>query len=186
MKNELEQFANDNNLTLTATLGGNNPNMDKAMFHWQCILSNGKTSFAFPFSCGGAHVQLKKPADRSRMPAGVTANDLTKAKNASVYYDFDIKSYCSRGSGGSAFFLNDLYASLFEPKPPTIDDVLGSLASDARVMDCRNFSEWADDYGYDTDSLKARKIYDACIEIALQLKALLGSDQLEKLQNIEY
>lgn len=183
MKNELEQFANDNNLTLTATLGGNNPNMDKAMFHWQCILSNGKTSFAFPFSCGGAHVQVKAKPNFVYMTGRPTTKDLDRL--GSVCYNFEQKGY-RKMHGMTTVWEAELLATGYEPKPPTIDDVLGSLASDARVMDCRNFSEWADDCGYDTDSLKARKIYDACIEIALQLKALLGSDQLEKLQNIEY
>lgn len=41
-----------------------------------------------------------------------------------------------------------------------LGDVLGSLYLDAHgVMNAKDFEDWADEYGYDTDSRAAEKIY---------------------------
>ncbi|HEX5016584.1 MAG TPA: hypothetical protein VFX15_03240 [Actinomycetes bacterium] len=65
---------------------------------------------------------------------------------------------------------------LYQPTPPTAADVLDSLASDASAWEnARNFEDFANDLGYDTDSRKAEKIYNACGEVAKSLRHFLGN-----------
>lgn len=65
---------------------------------------------------------------------------------------------------------------------PLLRDVLYCLVLDASVIDCATFEEWASEYGYDTDSREAEKTYRSCLEIALQLRALIGTENLNKLR----
>lgn len=65
---------------------------------------------------------------------------------------------------------------------PELADVLDCLASDASGADnARDFEDWASEYGYDTDSRKAEKIYNACVEGRDKLKAFLGAPAYEAL-----
>ena len=67
-------------------------------------------------------------------------------------------------------------------KPPTLAEVLDCLASDASGVDnAQSFEDWANEYGYDTDSRKAEATYRACEKQAQELKALLGQDAYNQL-----
>lgn len=66
--------------------------------------------------------------------------------------------------------------------PPTLDDVLSCLILDASAIDAGSFEDWAQEFGYDTDSRAAEKIYDACVKTALQLRSMLGNDRIELLR----
>lgn len=60
-------------------------------------------------------------------------------------------------------------------KRPTAIEVLGCLASDAATMvNCRNFEEWADEFGMSPDSRKAEKTYNATRKQCDELKRFLG------------
>src|SRR3974390_538758 len=64
---------------------------------------------------------------------------------------------------------------------PDICDVLHSLTLDADVLNYSDFEDWASNFGYDTDSREAEKIYQACLKIALALRNSLGEEKLVKL-----
>lgn len=49
------------------------------------------------------------------------------------------------------------------PKSPSIEDVLHALINDGEAS-TMSFNDWCDMFGYDNDSLSARKTYDACQE----------------------
>jgi hypothetical protein len=67
-------------------------------------------------------------------------------------------------------------------KTPTAADVLDCLASDAAgVENATSFDDWASDYGYDTDSRKAERIYKACKRNAEDLYSLLGGEAYNEL-----
>jgi hypothetical protein len=67
-------------------------------------------------------------------------------------------------------------------KAPRADEVLDCLASDAAgVSNAQSFDDWCAEYGYDTDSPKAEKIYNACHEQAADLETFLGSDAFKEL-----
>lgn len=60
---------------------------------------------------------------------------------------------------------------------PELEEVLNCLFSDAySVINTNDFEDWANDFGYDTDSRQAEKIYKQCVKIGNQLTDLFGSD----------
>ncbi len=69
-----------------------------------------------------------------------------------------------------------------EIKPPPLADVIYSLVSDADVLDCGTFEEWADNLGYNPDSRKDEATYRACLEIALKLRNGIGETGLARLR----
>ena len=65
---------------------------------------------------------------------------------------------------------------------PTAAEVLDCLASDAAsVVNARDFTDWASDLGYDTDSRKAEQTYQACVKSTADLRRLLGVDAADVL-----
>lgn len=61
---------------------------------------------------------------------------------------------------------------------PAPVDVLCSLCVDADVIEYATFEEWAEDYGYDTDSRDAEKTYNACLSHALKLRQMFDLDEM--------
>ena len=68
--------------------------------------------------------------------------------------------------------------SRIEPNPV---DVLYSLVMDSDVLDSGGFEDWAENFGYDTDSRAAESIYKACVDLALKMRAAFGPDGMESL-----
>jgi hypothetical protein len=68
------------------------------------------------------------------------------------------------------------------PILPNPADVIASLAMDSGVLDSGGFADWAADFGYDADSIKAKRVFDACMEIALKLKAAIGQEAFAELR----
>ena len=65
---------------------------------------------------------------------------------------------------------------------PTTESVLDALASDSSgVENARSFEDWADEYGYDTDSRKDEKLFKVCERQADKLKRFLGDELYEDL-----
>jgi len=69
-----------------------------------------------------------------------------------------------------------------KPIEPEFESVLDELSMDASILDEPGFEAWAASLGYDPDSRKAEKVYRACLEIALKLRAALGEDGLTALR----
>lgn len=65
---------------------------------------------------------------------------------------------------------------------PDVADVMHCLLSDAEVIDCASFEEWAENYGMDTDSRKAEATYRTCLETALKLRSMLGDSKMTELR----
>lgn len=65
--------------------------------------------------------------------------------------------------------------------PPTVSDVLSSLALDASVLNAGDFENWARDFGYDSDSRSAEALYRTCRNQALRLRAIIGGPALDEL-----
>jgi hypothetical protein len=68
--------------------------------------------------------------------------------------------------------------------PPSMDDVLGSLASDADAINYADFDQWAAEYGYDPDSRAAFRTYKACLDIGLKLRAALGESVFSRVREL--
>ena len=67
---------------------------------------------------------------------------------------------------------------------PELTDVFYSLLSDSSVLDCRDFADWASDFGMDSDSIKARAMYDACMADALKMRAAFGDKTMSELREL--
>lgn len=68
---------------------------------------------------------------------------------------------------------------------PQIEDVLSSMVLDARSASCETFEEFCNEYGFNNDSIKDLKLYEACKCIADKAKYLLGDDIYDKMINSE-
>lgn len=65
---------------------------------------------------------------------------------------------------------------------PTAVEVLECLASDARgVQYADSFEEWAGDLGYDTDSRRAERTFNTCVDQMRKLVFLLGGEAFHEL-----
>ena len=65
--------------------------------------------------------------------------------------------------------------------PPDAPMVLDCLASDSSSVEEQDFDEWCGDFGYDTDSRRAKRIYDRCRKQAAVLERILGGEAFEQL-----
>jgi hypothetical protein len=79
----------------------------------------------------------------------------------------------------------DRYGSMFmgrtlpEPAP---DDVMQSLLMEAEAIDHPTYEEWAGNFGYDPDSREGERVYRACLDIGLKLRAMLGEETIRMLK----
>lgn len=63
-----------------------------------------------------------------------------------------------------------------EPILPARLDVMHSLIMDGYADDARSYEEWAGDYGYDTDSIKGLRVFEACAEVGRALRVTMGAE----------
>ena len=66
---------------------------------------------------------------------------------------------------------------------PHAADVLHSLCLDIASAEI-SFEDWCADYGYDSDSRKAERIYNACNAEAKKVRRLFSDDEIFELNNI--
>jgi hypothetical protein len=69
------------------------------------------------------------------------------------------------------------------PKTPTAASVLHCLLLDSEACD-ESFESWANCFGYDPDSMKALKIYNACKENGEKLNRIFTPGLLAEMQKV--
>jgi len=67
---------------------------------------------------------------------------------------------------------------------PDTTDVMYSLLIDSDVIEYSDFESWASEFGYDSDSRAAEKIYRQCLKTALKLRQFLPDSIREELQEL--
>ena len=70
----------------------------------------------------------------------------------------------------------------YKPDPA---DVLQSLQVDCSVSYHDTFEDWASEFGYDLDSRKAERTYDACRKTAKAMRDVLGAELFETFMQLE-
>jgi len=56
---------------------------------------------------------------------------------------------------------------------PAVEQIMYSLLLDGSSLFEGGFENWCSNYGYDTDSIKAKALYDQCVEIGSKLISIL-------------
>mgnify|MGYP001439538122 CR=1 FL=1 len=69
-------------------------------------------------------------------------------------------------------------------REPDMTDVLENLLSDSDADGYATFEDWADDMGYDSDSRKAERIYNACLVIAGKVNEMFTASELSDLRDM--
>ena len=70
------------------------------------------------------------------------------------------------------------------PVAPSGESVLDSLRMDAEALNM-SFPDWANEMGFNPDSLKDEKTYNACVHSGARLRSFLGYAGLKRLQVTE-
>lgn len=69
---------------------------------------------------------------------------------------------------------------------PTLFDALFCVLMDARSYDdARNFEDWCDNFGYDTASKRAERMYQACGQTSKDVRHVLGRALYDELAGME-
>jgi hypothetical protein len=58
---------------------------------------------------------------------------------------------------------------------PSTADVLSCLITDSTAAES-TFEQWCHDFGYDSDSISQKKLYDACVKSSGKVHTLLGDE----------
>lgn len=64
-------------------------------------------------------------------------------------------------------------------------EILWAIARDGDAMQS-TFEDWCSEYGYETDSRKAEKIYRACQDNALRLRKILSADKIQEIAQLDF
>lgn len=75
----------------------------------------------------------------------------------------------------------DFHQGSGHENPPTVQDILYSLVSDAQCAHGNTFEDFCGELGYDSDSRKAEKLFHACRDTGAKLIRLFGDEQYLKL-----
>ncbi len=171
----VQAFADRIGVTMTATriprrpdaATRDDPKWDATAGHWQCVLSAHGRSMPVTFSKGSACFDKARTFGHRKMKP-IRFMDRPKC-------DGCFKAWPCDGIITSS-------AASAQPEPPALAEVLDCLASDSESYDsARTFEEWAGDYGYDTDSRRAERMYREISEQAHALRLLLGAAEYEHL-----
>ena len=79
-----------------------------------------------------------------------------------------------------ASFTTAFHQGIAHTGPPQLTDVVSCILSDI-TADLDVFENWAADYGYDTDSRKAYKVWEQVRAVARGMRPLIGSDDVYEL-----
>lgn len=133
--------------------------------HWVVTVKRGGRSFKTCYSAGVGHC----PSYKQRQ----TCDD-----RACINWE------CQHGYPAKMLATTGIIVKKPHAKPliPDAADVLYCLCSDADVLYSGNFEEWASEFGYDADSRKAKRTYQACMRTAHNLLGLLG-DRFQELRD---
>lgn len=70
-----------------------------------------------------------------------------------------------------------------KPVTPQAASVLYSVLSDASGAE-QNFLDWCSDFGYDSDSMKAHKVYTACCELLQKVRSFFTNEERAAMQEL--
>jgi hypothetical protein len=139
---------------------------DAANYNYRVtILRNGKPFFTSEYSMGIAYGPNYKQGK-------MTYDDMRLLEQ-----QIETGKRCRMGYGSNPYPTSEKIL-------PKLADVIHSCALDSDALNYADFDEWAASFGYDTDSIKARKIYDDCLACGLAFRSALGEKLLAELSEL--
>lgn len=118
-------------------------------------IGTGKDMFTTQYECGLGHIELKRKGSYWPMP------NPPYRKGTVAYAEWAAQAY--------------------QPKAPRNSDIMYSLLLDSEASDY-SFSEWCDNFGFDSDSISAFNTYQQCENIGKQLKKVFTNEQLQQMR----
>lgn len=181
MNTNITQTLNDMGLTMTAEFvpfsqsrnAKKNPQINDLSINWSITINRNNRSLTTDYMQGIGH--LPKEVQQKSF------NKVTK-------YEYEvIKFACETGKIG--YFSDVSQKVMIRPNdkklnPPTLEDALYCLLLDSEVLNYDSFESWADEFGYNSDSIKDRKVYDDCMKIALQSRQLFTDTEITRLHEL--
>lgn len=135
-----------------------NKDEKRASLNWLVTIRRGRVAKTFEYSQGIGHAPKlgKGPHGFTpRYPALVTVHDAEIER-----------SWAEKGTYKGK-----------KLTPPTMEDVLYCLTTEADVINYQGFEDWAQCMGYDEDSRSAEAIYKACLDTARFLNSIIDLDE---------
>lgn len=149
-----------------------NPGGYNVASEFACTIKRGRAEFKTPYTKGCGHRRWK-----SKFVYGVADSIWAGIFKRGQRVTLSQSKYRIDSEPAREF------NTLTEPEAPTLDEVLYSLSRDADcVRHGQTFEEFCADFGYDSDSIKAKGIFDACRETWSAL-VRFGAD-FEKLDSL--
>jgi hypothetical protein len=128
--------------------------------NWRITISNGKNFITTDYTQGIGHIP-------------------TVAKS---YKHFNRENELLASSTGTYNTSATLHWRNPKKLPtPNLINVLYSLTLDSDVCDYCGFEEWANNYGYNSDSISHRSIYEKCIIVSKQFRKIVDLPYMRKL-----
>jgi len=151
----VNEYLKAQGITFAAVLTGSGKRDDWECDSWSVSFTrSGKERFVTDYHTGIGHRQSKQP-----MPADI------KRLGKNILARLDWERMCVK------------------PVTPQAASVLYSLLLDAQGAE-QNFIDWCAEYGYDSDSMKAHKIYTACCEILQKVRAFFTNEERATMQEL--
>jgi hypothetical protein len=185
IQEQIDQFLQDNKITYSHKFVpfsiSRNAKEKEPTLNWKVELTNEKGSIFTDYQKGIGHLDFNWVNGFRK----VMSIDQDKATKSAVYDAIEkgIHKDVTVGNKG------DVKVG-FKNKPfphPTIYEVLTSLLIDAQAIDFPSYESWANEYGYESDSRKGEKTYNACREHGAQLLQIFGSrEKMNQLQEMLY
>jgi hypothetical protein len=123
------------------------------------LLKDGKRVLTTDYQQGIAHLKGYEELKR-------------KKEVFSIYGDAQIRAACE----GKTNFPQHVRVI-----PPTKEEVFSSLTNEYDSLSYSCFEDWADSYGYESDSRKAEDMYRVCLDITLKLRNAFGESTMQTL-----
>lgn len=151
----ITEYLNAKGITFAAVLTGSGKRDDWECDSWAVSFSReGKNSFSTDYHTGIGHRESKRP-----MPPEIAR----LGKNIIARVDWE--------------------RTWLKAVAPHVAGVLYSVLMDSQGAE-QNFLDWCDEYGYDNDSMKAHKVYTACCEILVKVRAFFTNEERQVMQEL--
>ena len=149
---------------------------DKHIWLTWTVTINGKP---FTYKMGIGHIDWKAYKNHPHKYALASAESRIAETYASLKYGQTLKDSAMTGDDFLKACEKIANAQKLQPK---VYEVFGAVCRD----DARHttFTDWAAEFGYDSDSIKAQRVYEQCNEYARQANAFLTPKQMQEIAEL--